>query len=309
MLLVFALAVAMPSVADEFELTDGTILKGKPASMNEFGLVVRQDVGGFSDRVPWGRLTDDTLRKLVALPAAKEFVEPFLEQLPGEKPKPKPKEIAVKAVPRVERPEGRVSWGAAFSTPAGFVIFGVLMIANLYAAYAVALFRNRPVPLVCGLSAILPVVGPAIFLALPPQPWSDSTESEAEPSGAAATDGVNPLAPAGSVPASGLSLSAHEGGVSTTQAQPATYNRGDTTFNRRFFETKLGGFFRVVPTDAEKDLVLSIKTTRADVVAKRISRISSNEMHVQTLKTGAPEVQVAFGDIVQVQVRHKDAKA
>jgi hypothetical protein len=42
-------------------------------------------------------------------------------------------------------------------------------------------------------------------------------------------------------------------------------------------------------------------------VAKRISRISSNEMHVQVLSGG--EVTVPFAEITSVTLRHKDAKA
>ena len=87
------------------------------------------------------------------------------------------------------------------------------------------------------------------------------------------------------------------------------YTRGEFTFNRRFFETKFPGFFRVVPSEADKDLVMVIKAVRGEYVGKRISRISMNEMHIQ-LQSGnaSAEVMVPFVEIQSVQIRHKDAK-
>ena len=88
---------------------------------------------------------------------------------------------------------------------------------------------------------------------------------------------------------------------------PAVYKRGDFTFNRRFVETKFPGFFRVVPIEAEKDLVLAIRTNRNEYIAKRVGRISNNEMHVQLLRGGI-EQMVLFADILEFHIRHKDAK-
>ena len=85
------------------------------------------------------------------------------------------------------------------------------------------------------------------------------------------------------------------------------FKRGDFTLNRRFIETKFSGFFRVVPTEAEKDLVFVVRTNKNEYIAKRISRISSNEMHV-TLLRGGIEQMVPFADITELQIRHKDAK-
>jgi hypothetical protein len=111
-----------------------------------------------------------------------------------------------------------------------------------------------------------------------------------------------------SKPAGGLTLAAAPKGEGAPGApETHVYNRGEYTFNRRFFETKFPGFFRVVPSEAEKDLVIAIKAIRGEYVGKRISRIASNEMHIQAL-SGA-EVMVPFAEITQVQIRHKDAKA
>ena len=100
----------------------------------------------------------------------------------------------------------------------------------------------------------------------------------------------------------------HSGG-STATVQPAIYTRNDTTFDRRFFETKFSGFFRVVLGEAEKDYIIVVKTVRDEYMAKRIARITTNELHLQLLHGGGAEKSVSFGEIVQVQLRHKDAKA
>ena len=57
-------------VAREFKLTDGNILKGDLASATAEGFLVKLDVGGFSERVPWTKLTQDTIKKLENHPEA-----------------------------------------------------------------------------------------------------------------------------------------------------------------------------------------------------------------------------------------------
>jgi hypothetical protein len=82
------------------------------------------------------------------------------------------------------------------------------------------------------------------------------------------------------------------------------YKRGDTNFNRRFFETQFGGFFRVVPLEADKNLVFVVRTPREEFAAKRITRISSSELHLLLLV--GKEKGVAFSKITEVQVKEKD---
>jgi hypothetical protein len=290
-------------------MANGNVLRGELASADEDGLVVKLDVGGFSKREAWINLSQETLKELAKDPKIAAMVEPFIELEPEEiKAKEKQKAIVVKEVPtRLERPEGRISLATALMTPVGLALLAVLFLANLYAAYEVALFRQQPPALVCGISIIAPVFGPILFLCLPPRVVHGSAESSsaaAEPSvpgGAKVTTSNIPSAQT----ASSLSL-ASAAKAGSGPAIPQTFTRGDTTFNRRFFETKFPGFFRVVPSEAERDLVIDIKVVRGEYVAKRISRISSNEMHIQVLNGG--EVGVQFAEITTVVLRHKDAK-
>ena len=88
---------------------------------------------------------------------------------------------------------------------------------------------------------------------------------------------------------------------------PKVFRRGESTFNRRFFETQFPSFFRVVTTEADRDLVLDVAAGENSVVASRISRISANEAHFKT--TAGTETSVDFGEINSITLRHKDGKA
>jgi hypothetical protein len=191
-------------------------------------------------------------------------------------------------------------------------MLGLLYLANLLAAYEIAVYRNRPVALVCGLSALLPLVGPLIFLVSPslePAEQPELTVSEEALAAAAAAPATNPMAPTGhagvGVPSGGgLKVAALEKAGGKTEAK--VYKRGDYTFNRRFIETQFSGFFRVVPTEAEKDMVLVVTTPKDEYVGKRVSRISANDFYLQLLQAGGKEVGISFSEVAQIAVKHKD---
>jgi hypothetical protein len=55
-------------------------------------------------------------------------------------------------------------------------------------------------------------------------------------------------------------------------------------------------------------MVLFLKSARGDFVVNRITRIAANDMHVEVRKGGATqEVPVAFVEIQEIQLKHKDA--
>ncbi len=317
LIVLIALGILGPSASDvrgaEFKLTNGDILRGTAAAMDDDGLVVRLEIGGFSPRVGWGKLTQESLKDLVKNPQAARFVDPFIElpPIPPEKVVKK-REIVVKPVPRLERLE-KTSFLASLGSPAGLVLLGLLYLANLFAAYEIAVFRNRSTALVCGLSAFLPVVGPLVFVSLPAGERFDEEDVAMAPGAAREGDAVGPISvgkKTGPTPVpSSLSVAATENkGGSTPMAEAGmVFKRGDTTFNRRFFETKFPNFFRIVPSETEKDLVLMIRAARNEYAAKRITRISSNEMHIQLLR--GSEAMIPFGDVIEVQIKHKDDKA
>ncbi len=293
----FCLWLVVMGHAEDFKLANGRVIKGEAASFTGDGLVIKQEVGGFSERIPWTQFPQETLVMLANNPKAVEFVEPFIEVPPQEMTKGE--EIVVKPVPRVELPDKKGGM-AAWTAPGGLAILVVLFLANLYAAYEVAVFRGRPAALVCGVSVVLPILGPIIFLALPAegQPMDETAPVEHAPAEAAAPQKAG---------GGGLSVAAGHGGAKAPSSLAGSvFKRGDTTFNRRFFETQFSPFFRMVPGEAERDLVLVFKTGKHEFVGKRISRIAANDLHLQLLIGG--EAQIAFGDIGEVKVRHKDQK-
>jgi len=88
---------------------------------------------------------------------------------------------------------------------------------------------------------------------------------------------------------------------------PVVFRRGDFSFNHRFFETKLAGFFRVVPGEAEKDMVVYIHAARGEFAGKRITRVTPNELYLQVFKNDATaDEMIPFVEIREVQIRHKD---
>ena len=115
-------------------------------------------------------------------------------------------------------------------------------------------------------------------------------------------------------PASGIHIveASWQGKSSSAPAananEPQIFQRGQFTFNRRFFETKFSGFFALVRREADKNLVLTVKTGRANMIVERITRIATNEMHVETHQGGAKqEVMVPFAEVVEVQLKSKGA--
>jgi hypothetical protein len=115
---------------------------------------------------------------------------------------------------------------------------------------------------------------------------------------------------ASSEPADAVKLGHFEGGEDKAAPPPTTkYQRGQFTFNRRFFETKFPGFFGVVRRDADRDMVLVIKSSRGEYVGQRISRIAANDLHLQVQRGHASEeVMIPFVEVQEIRLRHKNAK-
>jgi hypothetical protein len=167
---------------------------------------------------------------------------------------------------------------------------------------------------VCGLAAIpfFGVASPIYFLALPGR---TPPEEAAPPSG-------NAVDPASFAPHSLASAAAARPAVPEEIAgfpdssfappqpdlpEPVVFARGEFLFNRRFFETRLPGFFRVVLSEADKDLRIHIKSARGDFVGKRISRITASDLCLQVFKEDATsEEMIPFVEITEVEIRHKD---
>lgn len=294
------------ALAGTYAVAGGQTVSGEPASLNDVGVVFKQDDGSFSERVSWGKLSQDDLKKLAATSAkAKALIEPYLEPTVEEKHAAEKAPIVIKTdYEKIDRPATGSLLKGLFSSGVG--LFGLMLLyaANIYAGYEVSVFRARSPGLVCGVSAALPVLGPVIFLSMPTQIESkaDLVQEPAREKESYQVEGVLPEAEAAA-----LDLQAQE---AAANALPATqhFPRGQFTFNRRFIETKFGGFFSVVRRDADKDMLLIFRAARGEHVAQRISRISADELYIQAVTGQASqEVMIPFLEIQEIILKHKDA--
>jgi hypothetical protein len=137
--------------------------------------------------------------------------------------------------------------------------------------------------------------------------WETAPAAAGE--GAPGADVVNPMLAEGAEHPGALKLAhTEEPKEPAGGPAPTVFQRGQFTFNRRFFETKFSGFFSVVRRDADRDMVLVIKSARGEYTGQRISRIAANDLHLQVQKGHATEeVMIPFQDIQEIVLKHKGA--
>jgi len=291
--------LAVVARADTYSLADGKSVSGDVVSFNDIGIIFRTADDTYSDRISWTKFSQDGLKQLAANPKIKPFVEPFIE-IPESELSHKP-EVKVQDVSRMELPPEQSLFGALFSSSVGLVVLLLIYAANIYAGFEVAIFRGRPKAVAMGVAAVLPVLGPVIFLSLPThmEPAAPPVEETAAPAESEAHRFT--------MPGATLTPQQEETQIAAASwtAQPAAqiFQRGQFTFNRRFFETKFPGFFGVVRRGEDKDKVLTVKTLRGEFVVTRIARIGADTVHLQMVKGGASyEEMVPFTEIQEIQL-------
>ena len=314
----FGLLTAANADTGTYQLTDGTSITGDVISFNDDGIIFRTGDDKYTDRVLWTKFSQDALKLLAKNKKLKDYAEPFIETPPPPRPD---LQVRVRPVSRLDLPAKQWVVGALGSSFVGILILLLIYAANIYAAFEIAIFRAQPIGLVTGIAAVLPIIGPIIFLSMPTKVEGAAQEMQpgaaapphpavgqghaAPPAGSAAAYSAPAEAPATPETAQGAPSGWHAA-VSLPETQ--VFQRGQFTFNRRFFETKFSGFFGLARHGADKDMVLVIKTPRAQHIAERISRISANEAHFEVMNGAArQEIAVPFGEIQEVQLKHKDA--
>jgi len=291
--------------ADTFPLTDGTSVTGDVISYNDNGVVFRLSVDKYSPRVPWTKFSQDALKQLEKNPKIRPLAEPFIETAPVVEGTKKT-EVKVHEVSRLELPLKKSLFGALFSSSVGLVVLMLIYAANIFAGYEIAVVSSRPIALVMGVAVVLPIVGPIIFLAMPVRVEPSRTaapQPEAAPHTFAVPGAAQPVAAGIHIVEASWQK---EASAAANPSEPQIFQRGQFTFNRRFFETKFSGFFAMIRRESEKNLMLTVKTGRALFVVERITRIATNEMHVEVAQGAAKqEVMVTFAEIVEVQLKPK----
>jgi hypothetical protein len=290
--------------ADTFALADGTSLTGDIVRFDDNGMMFRLADDSYTN-VLWTKFSQDALKQLANNPKVQPLVEPFIEPQASDLP-PKP-EIKISDVTRLELPAKQSLFGALFSSSIGVFIILLIYAANLYAGFEVAVCRAQPIGLVMGVSAVLPILGPILFLSLP-APVQAAPLEEIPADMLPFIPGATETAEAPAPNAGGLHIAHAVEHAARDRSKTQVFQRGQFTFNRRFLETKFSGFFGVARRPAEKDLLLMVKTTRGEFTAQRITRIASNEMHIEAAIGGAiQEVMVPFAEIQEIKIKQKDA--
>jgi hypothetical protein len=280
-------------------------MTGDVISYNDNGIVFRLSVDQYSQRIPWTKFSQDALKLLANNPKLKPLVEPFIETPPPSRMKKQ--EVTVHEVSRLELPTKQSLFAALFASSVGLVVLLLIYVANIYAAYEIAACRAQPIALVMGVAVVLPVVGPVIFLSMPKR-VAPTEAAASQPAAAPHTFAVGGAAAPATAGIHIVDASWHAAAPAAAPSEVQTFQRGQFTFNRRFFETKFSGYFAIIRREAEKNMVLTVKTGRAQYVVERITRIATNEMHVDVgLSAVKNEIMVPFADIVEVQLKPKGA--
>jgi hypothetical protein len=278
---------------DTLTLTDGTSVTGEVVKFDDNGAMIHTTAETFPT-IPWGKFSQDALKLLSANPKLKPFVDPFINPTESARP-PKP-EIQVNPVKRLALPENPSILGGLVHSSLGLFILLVIYAANLYAAFEVAVVRGKPIGAVMGLSAVLPIAGPIIFLAQPmkAEPIEEAPAAEGTPEGAA------PGTPAEEIQ---IATASWQPSQEEKKPQPQVFARGRFTFNKRFIETKFAGFIGEAKGDA-LNFTMELKTLKDTLAVGRIAQVGANET---ILDTPNGQVTVPFTDIQEIKLIPKAA--
>ena len=302
----------------EISLTNGDIIEGTVADVDQNGIVVRRDIGGFAQRANWMQLTQKSLKKIRRLGqtdpkryrGAAAYAEPFIEPDESEMERnllPGPvKGLVPPALPSSVEVSSKV---AAFGSVGGLGLLVAIALASMMAGLGVAAFRESNAIWAAGVSLFLPVIGPILFLVKPKVEYEDEYDEDEEyeyeeaetPEGATMTD-TGGGAVAGMMPEA-KKMSFAQAGPRKAGLKPESWTRGDTRFDRSFFQNNFPNYFKTVLGAAERKLVLALKTGKREYIGQRIKRISGTDIHMELLN--GKEQKISFSEIGTVDLRPK----
>jgi hypothetical protein len=301
--------------AETFVLTDGASMSGEIVKFDDYEVMIHNTTADTYTNITWPRFSQDTLKQLTENPKYRLLAAPFVE--PTAESQPAKPSLPYKYNQPLKLPEHPSILGGMFESSLGLFILLVIYGANLYAAYEVAVVRGKPVGAVMGLSAVLPIAGPIIFLAQPVTTATDEEPVEGmPPEGAGAPAGGPAAAMASSAnapasgPASGVApaIPPHEEiqivsaswqpSQEEKKPQPQVFARGKFTLNRRFIETKFASFVGE-PKGEAKSFSMEIKTLKDTIAVESIKLVGPTEL---ILETPTGQVTVPFSDIMEFKL-------
>ncbi len=309
--LLFLLVTCIALQATDYKLVDGTVLSGeRVVSASDAGVVLALADGNISNRTAWNKFSQEALKKFDAefvtntrVTAQTKFL---IKSLIRVEPLPNPgatneMELPLPVVPEVikaprppltkvegfERPLADPSFFAAMSSSIGVLAVLIVLAANFFAAFEIAIYKHRPLALVMGVS-VVPIIGPLVFLCMP-----------------AAKEGSSKSVPTAEEPL--REVGGQKQAVATAAPEnpdSVFYRPGEVTINKRFIETKLTGFMKMVPTGDYKNLWLAVRTADGEFWTQNITKISQESM---TVKTPVENVwdhrEVSYFQIQELEIR------
>ncbi|MBT7910255.1 MAG: ankyrin repeat domain-containing protein [Verrucomicrobia bacterium] len=302
----------------EISLTNGNIIEGTVADVDQNGIVVRRDIGGFARRANWMQLTQQSLKKIRRLGqvdpkryrGAAAYAEPFIEpdesQMEKSLPSGPVKGLVNPPLPSSVEVTSKV---AAFGSGGGIGLLVAIALGSMMAGLGVAAFRESNPIWAAGVSLLLPIIGPVLFLVKPKVEYDDEYDEDEEyeyeevetPGGATMTD-TGGGAVAGMMPEA-KKMSFAQTGRKKSGLKAQSWTRGDTKFDRSFFQNNFPNYFKSVIGATEREFVLAIKTGKREYVGQRIKRISGTDIHMELLNS--KEQKISFSEMGTVELRPK----
>jgi hypothetical protein len=284
------LGVALWSPAETLTLTDGGSVNGDILKFDDNGMMLKS--GDTYTNVSWARFSQDSLKRLTANPKIRPLVEVFIEPDVSQRP-PKP-EVQINAVNHTELPANPSLFGGLVKSPVGLALLLAIYLANLFAGYEVSIIRARPAAQVIGLSAIAPIIGPIVFLAMPTvMEKPDEEKSDLIP---------GPTEPG--KPQEEIKIVEASWKQEEKKAEPQIFARGKFTFNKRFVETKFAGYIGAPKGDALK-FSMSLKSGQGEFNVERIAQVGMTDVIFETAERG--QVTVPLTDIQEIKLTPKPA--
>jgi hypothetical protein len=284
--------------ADTYTLADGSTLSGDIVKSDDHDAMVHTS-GDTYTNIAWPQFSQDSLKQLSSNPKYAAWVSPFIAPPPANHNSQA--NIAVHQE-RLKSPAELQSslFGGLFHSSLGLFILLLVYAANLYAAFEISIVRGKPMGAVMGLSAILPIVGPIIFVAQPLKAPEEAPVEEMPPDGGPP---VTPGASGGAGQGQGtddiqIVSASWQGSQEEKKPQPQIFARGKFTLNKRFIETKFAGFIGELKGDG-KNFNMELKTLKSTIAVECIKQVGQADAIVET-PTG--QMTVPFSDIQEIKL-------
>jgi hypothetical protein len=284
--------------AETFTLTDGTSMSGDISKADDYDVMIHTTSDTFTN-IQWPRFSQETLKQLAGNPKYAAWAGPFIQ--PTAPAQTTSENIPIKPVTRMTLPDHPSILGGMVSSSLGLFMLLVIYAANLYAAFEVAVVRGKPIGAVMGLSAVLPIIGPIIFLAQPIKaaateeaPLEEGMPGGPPPPGAAPAPGQEDIQ---------IVAASWQGSQEEKKPQPQVFSRGKFTLNKRFIETKFANFIGEPKGDA-KNFTMEIKTLKDTIAVECIKQVGATDA---ILETPTGQLTLQFSDIQEIKLTPKPA--